>query len=117
MYAGLATAGLALRPGVLFTPDGRKLAYVARKNGKYFLVVNGIKGTDYDFIGLFGFSQDGNHVAYGAKNRDKMVIVVDGKERAAYPSVPAGPVFRPDGTLEFLYTNGESLYRAEVAGL
>jgi len=41
-------------------------------------------------------------------------IVVDGKERAAYASVPTGPVFRPSGVLEFLAANEPTLYRIEV---
>jgi hypothetical protein len=41
-------------------------------------------------------------------------FVVDGKERATYDSVPAGPVFRADGVLEFLAANRPSLYRIEV---
>jgi DNA-binding beta-propeller fold protein YncE len=90
---------LTYHPGVLFSPDSRKVAYVALKGDTSFLVINETKGTDYDFIGHFGCSQDGNHIAFTAKKGDRMVIVIDGKERAAYASVPAGPVFRSDGAL------------------
>jgi hypothetical protein len=103
---------IASHPGVWFSPDSRKLAYVASKMGKSFLVVDGKQGADYDALGYFEFSRDGKHLAFTAKKGDKTVIVVDGKERAAYASVPAGPVFRPDETLEFLYTDETSLYRA-----
>jgi len=100
--------------GMVFSDDSKRLAYGGRRGNKFFLVVDGKQGTDYDALGYFGFSQDGKHRAFTAKKGDKAVIVVDGKERATYDSVPAGPVFRADGVLEFLAANRPSLYRIEV---
>jgi hypothetical protein len=57
---------------------------------------------------------DGKHIAFTAKKGNKVVIVVDGQERGEYSSVPAGPVFRSDGVLEFLAADEPSLYRIEV---
>jgi hypothetical protein len=99
----------------VFSQDGTGLAYVAFRGGKSFLVTDDSKGTEYDFIGHCSFSPNGKHIAFGAKRGGKMVIVVDGKERAAYASVPAGPVFRADGVLEFLAVDDTSLCRIEVA--
>jgi hypothetical protein len=76
--------------------------------------VDGKKGADYDALGYFGFSHDGKHIAFTAWKGDKMVIVVDGRERGEYSAVPAGPVFRSDGVLEFLVADKPSLYRIEV---
>lgn len=100
--------------GILFSDDSRHLAYGGRVGRRCFLVVDGKKESEYDAIGFFGFSADGSHFAYCAQEHERYVIVVDGKECATYASVPAGPVFRSDGTLEFLYTDDKSLYRAEI---
>jgi Tol biopolymer transport system component len=103
--------------GMVFSEDSKRLAYGGRRGNKFFLVVDGNKGADYDALGYFGFSQDGKHIAFMAQKGDKCVVVVDGQERAQYDSVPAGPVFRADGALEFLAADKPSLYRIEVRGL
>ena len=105
--------------GMVFSDDSKRLAYGGRRFNesfieKFFLVVDGKKGADYDALGYFGFSHDGKHIAFAAKKSNKMVIVVDGQERAEYSEVPAGPVFRSDGVLEFLAADKPSLYRIEV---
>lgn len=101
---------------MVFSDDSKRLAYGGRRGNKFFLVVDGKKGADYDALGYFGFSHDGKHIAFIAKKGDKIVIVVDGQERAEYDAVPAGPVFRSDGVLEFLAADKPSLYRIEVTG-
>ena len=103
--------------GMVFSDDSKRLAYGGRRGNRFFLVLDGKQGDEYDALGYFGFSQDGKHIAFTAKKGDKMVIVVDGKERATYDSVPAGPVFRADGALEFLAAEKPTLYRIEVRGL
>ena len=106
-----------LQGGMVFSDDSKRLAYGGRRGDTFFLVVDGKKGADYDALGYFGFSNDGKHVAYNAKKGDKMVIVVDGQERGEYSAVPAGPVFRSDGVLEFLAADKPSLYRIEASDL
>jgi hypothetical protein len=103
--------------GMVFSDDSKRLAYGGRRRDKFFLVVDGQKGVDYDGLGYFGFSPDGKHIAYAAKKGDKFVIVVDSQERGGYGAVPAGPVFRSDGVLEFLAAEQASLYRIEVRNL
>ena len=108
--------------GMVFSEDSKRLAYGGRRLNesfidKFFLVVDGRKGADYDALGYFGFSHDGKHIAFTAKRGTKMVIVVDGQERGEYSEVPAGPVFRFDGMLEFLAADKLSLYRIEVRDL
>jgi WD40-like Beta Propeller Repeat len=111
-----------LAGGMVFSDDSKRLAYGCRRRNeffldKFFLVVDGKKGTDYDALGYFGFSHDGKHIAFTAKKGERMVIVVDGRERGEYSAVPAGPVFRADGVLEFLAADEPSLYRIEVSNL
>jgi hypothetical protein len=111
-----------LQGGMAFSDDSKRLAYGGRGFNKLFvdkcfLVVDGKKGSDYDALGYFGFSHDGRHIAFTARKGDKCVIVVDGQERGEYSVVPAGPVFRSDGVLEFLAADKPSLYRIEVRDL
>ncbi len=108
-----------LEGGMVFSEDSKRLAYGGRGfdnmfREKRFLVVDGKRGADYDGLGYFGFSQDGKHIAYVAKKGSEFVIVVDGREHGKYSAVPAGPVFRSDGVLEFLAADEHSLYRFEV---
>ena len=103
--------------GMLFSDDSKRLAYGGRRENRFFLVVDGKKGADYDALGNGGFSPDGKHIASVAKQGDKLVIVVDGQERGKYEMVPAGPAFRSDGVLEFLAADQTSLYRIEVRDL
>jgi dipeptidyl aminopeptidase/acylaminoacyl peptidase len=107
----------ALVGGMLFSDDSKRLAYGGRRGNKCFLVVDGQRGADYEALGYFGFSPDGKHIAFVAKQGDKLTIVVDGRERGKYDIVPAGPVFRSDGVLEFLAADKSSLYRIEVSDL
>jgi hypothetical protein len=107
---------------MLFSDDSKHLAYGGRCFNqsfvdKSFFVVDGKKGAAYDALGYFGFSHDGKHIAFTAKKGDKMLIVVDGQERGEYSGVPAGPVFRSDGVLEFLATDKLSVCRFEVREL
>jgi hypothetical protein len=66
----------------------------------------------------FYFSADSAHFAYllmRGETKD-IAIVVDGKVCAADDNVPAGPVFRADGTLEFIAQKGDGLFRVRVTG-
>ena len=104
-----------LAGGMVFSADSKRLAHGGRRGDKFFLVVDGKKGTDYDALGHFGFSPDGRHIAFMARKGDKLAVVVDGQERANYSAVPSGPAFRSDGVLEFLVADKSSLYRIEVS--
>ncbi len=93
-----------------FSPDGKRLAYIAaftdrvgnRKNGK-FVVVDGIEGKPYEaiFPTRPAFSADSRRVVYAAsQNPDGRNghIVVEGTEKEVFDEVaPEGPIFSPDG--------------------
>jgi Tol biopolymer transport system component len=81
--------------GVVFSPDGRRLAYAALKNGRWFAVVDGKAGTEYDQVGALVFSPDGRRVAYGAKKGDKWLMAVDGQVGPECEAI-GSPVFSPD---------------------
>jgi len=85
------------------SPDGRRLAYVARKSGKLVVVVDGQEGAAYEEIGELRFSPDGARLAYRAKKGrggrgGGWVMVVDGREGRDHMMIAEeSPTFSPDG--------------------
>ncbi len=64
---------------VLFSPDGKRFAYVKRVAGGMAAVVDGKVGRAYDSIGVFQFSPDSKHEFYvGVRN--SQFVVLDGQE-------------------------------------
>src|SRR6266581_6965744 len=50
---------------IIFSPDGKRLAYVASNSGKWFVVVDGKEGKKYDgLVSALSFSPDSRHVVY-----------------------------------------------------
>lgn len=80
----------------VFSRRGGGVVYSAEKNGKIYVVHNGIPGKQYAAVGTIVLSPDGRRVAYGALVAGKWSMVIDGKEGAFYSTVKA-PVFSPDG--------------------
>jgi len=95
-----------------FSPDGKKLAYIAREGNEKFVVVNGKEGKRYDWIDNFSlkFSPDGKKIAYiageGGKHDKfwisyeggKYFVVVNGKEGKRYDYIDSlFLTFSPDG--------------------
>lgn len=75
-----------------FTPDGRRLVYVALRGEKTVVVVDGREGKAYDRVGaaIPVFSADGKHMAYTARDYGRPeVVVLDGKEGPGFEAVPA----------------------------
>lgn len=48
------------------SPDGKRVAYVAKQDDKEFVVADGVEGKKYDYIKNLKFSSDGQHIAYAA---------------------------------------------------
>jgi Tol biopolymer transport system component len=86
---------------LFFSQDGLRLAFVAGRNGRDRVVINGVEGKPYDWIGTImdwqsdnscgsvDFSQDSRHVAYAARKKDKWLVVMDGVEGPPYGSIVA----------------------------
>jgi hypothetical protein len=72
--------------------------YAARKGDKWFVVLDGQAGPEYDEIleGTPVFSSDGKRVAYGAGKGGKRFVVIDGQEGTMYDGI-RNLVFSPDG--------------------
>jgi len=89
-----------VRGSVVFSPDSRRVAYAAERQGKFLIVVDGTEGQWFDDIYNPVFSPDGQHVAYVAGPVGNRFAVVDGENvTAKYPDVVGGTgvVFSPDG--------------------
>ncbi|HSA60350.1 MAG TPA: hypothetical protein VLJ37_11775 [bacterium] len=89
-------------PGPAFSPVGGRLAYSAvnRDASRHFVVEEGLKGKEYDDVGLLVWSRDGRHLAYRAREGDKEFLVVDGREGSPCDKVLSlVPRFSDDGKL------------------
>ena len=102
-----------------FSPDSRRLAYVAREGNGFRVVVDGEKERLYDnvLVGSLRFSPDSHHVAYIAKRGTELKVVADGQTIGSYGEVTAESLqFSPDsqgliyvagdGSQEFVVANG-----------
>lgn len=86
----------------MFSPDARDVLFIAQRNGKSFLVVNGMETAAFDKIVSPHFSSDGTRVVYRARHGNRrFVVVADAKGRtikeyARYEAV-WNISFSPDG--------------------
>ncbi|MEP6920353.1 MAG: hypothetical protein ABI967_04445 [bacterium] len=94
---GLSEAGI--KQQIKFSPNGRRVAFVAGRGKKFLVVVDGKEGPEYDRIsvGAPRFSPDSRRVSYFAERGEKTYAVVDGIESKPfdYGSSDA-PIFSPD---------------------
>ncbi len=107
--AALTEAGI--QDQIIFSPDSRDVAYVARKGPKYLVVRKGGEGKVYDHINIGAptFSPDSKRLAYFATRGEKELCVADGVEGRALDSVDSfRPMFSPDSK--------RLLYRASRGG-
>jgi hypothetical protein len=67
---------------LVFSPNSRRLGYIARTRRASFVVVDGKRGRRYDMVGYLTFSPDGKHYVYAATQGADAFTVVDGHEAA-----------------------------------
>jgi Tol biopolymer transport system component len=90
----------ALGKTLVFSPDGRRTAFAAKKEKRWFLVIDGTaqKGQFTRILNdPVAFSPDSRHVAFAAQMRPKWFVVLDGRSAKKYDEVTA-PVYSPDGS-------------------
>ncbi|MBI5076001.1 MAG: hypothetical protein HZB62_12645 [Nitrospirae bacterium] len=81
------------------SPDGQRVAYGAKTNSDWFMVVNDKEYGPFEDVGPPVFSSDGRHIAYEIKQKNKWHIVVDNDKRsAACSSYFEKPVFNDEAT-------------------
>ncbi|HGJ67334.1 TPA: SHOCT domain-containing protein [bacterium] len=71
----------------VFSPDSNHIAYIAKKNNRFFVVFDGKERDErYDEIAKLSlvFTADSNHLAFSARNAGKWFVVIDGIEMAKY---------------------------------
>lgn len=81
-----------LGSGVIYSKDGKRTAWVAVKNGKTVLVLDGTEGNPHDGLIPSGFSADGKYFLYEARRADrgeKPFLAVQGAAGAAPEEVAA----------------------------
>jgi hypothetical protein len=87
---------------LVYSSDRHSRAYVAEKDGKFFVVANGKKGPAFDRVVTPRFSPDGKLLVYRARQDGKRFVVVadtEGKTLRQHPAYEqVFPVqFTPDG--------------------
>jgi Tol biopolymer transport system component len=100
---------------VVFSPDGNRIAYRAKKGEKWCAVLDGKIGPEFDVVCEAIFSPDGRRVAYAAEEGGTWHVVVDGQIGPAYNQVRE-PVFSPDGKRVAYEAEIDGKWRAIVDG-
>jgi len=87
----------ALDDGLVFSPDGTRLACVIGqwekpgpilwRQARVAVVVDGKAGPFYDEVSLPTFNADGAHLAYVARKGKQWMAVLDGKEGKPYDAI------------------------------
>jgi hypothetical protein len=94
---GEAFLGIAPE-ALLFSPDGKRLAYAAQDAEGWHLVVNGASGPGHEGIGDVAFSPDGKSMAYVALDRDRWQVFRNGEADPAFAALLEGTLrFSADG--------------------
>ena len=83
--------------GVTWSPDGKRLAYIAEHNKKQFFVIDNVISAqnEYDQAASFAWSPDSKRHAYAARRENQWRMVNDGKEGKPYQEV-GRPLFSAD---------------------
>lgn len=102
--------------GIIFSPDSRRFAGLARqgfKGDKQLIVIDGEPGQTYDGVSDLEFTPDSKHVIYTAERAGKFMVVVDGVESNEYDNWLTSP--RVDKTgCSMLAARASEYFRLEI---
>lgn len=103
-----------IAPGsVVFSPDGQRLAFVARREDHWRMVVDGKEGAPADLVGVPVFSADSRHVAWVVRTEATWRVFQDFGETAKGEDMYERPRFSPAGGQAYSVVragNRETLY-------
>jgi len=107
----------------IFSPDGKRYAFVASRLGKCFVVADGKEGRNYEIvdgrwpIADLVFSPTRSRLAYKALRGGNSYLVVDEKEFGPYEDVTPGEGGKVPGIGDFRFAGDDTCfsYRAKVA--
>lgn len=96
---------------ISFSPDGKRMAYIVSKQDKWFVVMNGVEGPEFDGIlqHTARFSPDSKRFVYAGRKGEKVCIVLDSK---------VGPELEGiySNTLQFSPDSKHLVYSAKING-
>lgn len=81
---------------VLFSPDSKRMVYLASADEAWLIVADGKNGKPYEGVDEIAFSPDSSRLAYVAQTGTKQFVVLDGNEGKHYDAV-RDLVFSPNG--------------------
>jgi Tol biopolymer transport system component len=98
------------------SPDSTRTAYVLRRSGKDFVVLDDAAGKPYDEIDDLQFTADSKHLVHTARRDGKLVVVVDGVESELYDDFVSGASLILGGArnIRMLVTRDKEILRVEI---
>jgi Tol biopolymer transport system component len=87
-----------------FSPDGRHVAYEARKGNKWQVIVDGQAGPEFRCVWYPTFSPDGKRLAYVAMKDEKCLMVVDSQVGPEYDNVYKGRLAFSNDSRHYAYS-------------
>ncbi|MDC3954624.1 hypothetical protein [Polyangium jinanense] len=101
---------------LVWSADGRRLAYPARREKGWSLVVDGRAGPSFDGLGEVVLSPDGAHVAYAAQRKGAWFVVLDETPGPAFDAILEGTLlFGRGGRFAYVARQG-AFVRAIIDG-
>ena len=96
---GVRTVEAHVHARAMVSPDGRHVAYAGREGRRFFVVVDGKRGRDYDDLGgAVFFRPDSTRVVYSPSVGRRRAVVVNDEELGLYERIDDYSfVFSPDG--------------------
>jgi hypothetical protein len=99
----------------IFSPDGARVIYEAKKGNASCVVVDGQAGPACDGVSGLAFSPDGRHLVYAAQSTSGTAWLLDGKKIGQWDKT-GRPIFSSGGMMAYVASRGGTIYlvRAQI---